>query len=322
MAFRFRLEEPIQKGFRRIGLEQIERARRQLSAHLDPATEIHEARKCMKRLRALLRLGREGLGEDIFKAENARFRDIAATLAPARDDHVLLQTIVRLESEASNAVRPALVMLKAAVVDGRTPRSTDAEQSIASAMADLDRAQRRMKRLRIAPDAFATLVLGLMKSYRRALKAFDAAYATGSDESFHEWRKGVQAHWRHMQLLSRLWPDLIEARVAAARELSQILGDDHDLAILRQALAALPDNRLEPGHARDIGRLIDTQQQGLRAAAKPRGQKLFAESAKAHGRRMAAMWEAAVAIGRQDAKHKDADPVQRLHPAQPAAARA
>jgi CHAD domain-containing protein len=321
MAFRFRLDEPIQKGFRRIGLEQIERARRQLSARLEPATEIHETRKCLKRIRALLRLGRVGLGEEVFKEENARFRDIAAALAPARDVHVLLETIVRLESEATATMRPALAELKTAISTGHAPRPVDAATTLATALTDLERAQRRMKRLRIAPDTFEALALGLTHSYRRAVKAFDAAYATGDDEAFHEWRKGVQAQWRHMQLLSRLWPEVIDARIAAARELSQFLGDDHDLSVLRVALTGEGGARLKSDQVRAISQMIASRQHALRAAAKPRGLKLFAESAKAHGKHMTALWGAAVAMSREDAKEKDAEPAQMLRPRQPAIAR-
>src|SRR5262249_47698860 len=85
MAFRFKIDEPIEKGFRRVGAEQIEKARRQLSANADPAAEVHEARKCMKRARALLRLGRNGLGETVYRAENAQLRSIAQSLSGARD---------------------------------------------------------------------------------------------------------------------------------------------------------------------------------------------------------------------------------------------
>ena len=77
MAFRFKLNEPVQKGFRRIALEQIERAERELSASENAEVATHETRKCIKRVRALLRIGRPGLGEPVYRSENARMREIA-----------------------------------------------------------------------------------------------------------------------------------------------------------------------------------------------------------------------------------------------------
>jgi hypothetical protein len=304
MAFRFKLDEPVEREFRRIGLEQIQRARRQLDANVAPETEIHEARKCIKRIRALLRLGREGLGEKAFHAENARFRAIAAELAPARDDHVILQTILMLEAEASDKDRTSLARLKAMVLEHGNGSSEESCKRISDANKALDRAARRFHRLAIEPDDFSTLANGLTRSYRRGLKWFAFAYAQNNDEAFHEWRKCVQAHWRHMSLLSRIWPAVFDARVVAARELSQILGEDHDLAILKTRLAALPPGALPEHDTRDIERMILPRQLKLRHAAHPRGLLLYAEKAKAHGRRIVALWEGASELHREEAKSK------------------
>ncbi len=300
MAFRFRLDEPTEKGFRRIGAEQIERARRQLQANADAAAEVHEARKCMKRIRALLRLGREGLGEAVFRAENAHFRAIAASLASARDDYVLLETIVKLAAEnEGQATSLALTRLKQAVLTQRSETPGDNTDQRAEADTALDRALRRFRRLKLAPDSFATLERGLVRNYRKGLECRDVAYAENTDEAFHEWRKCVQAHWRHMALLSRAWPALFEAEIEAARHLSQMLGDDHDLALLRIKLAALPPDTLSTREAEAIEALIDTRQAALRRAARSQGEVIFAEPPKAHGRRISGIWHGAEAAIRE-----------------------
>ncbi len=300
MAFRFRLDEPIDKGFRRIGTEQIERARRHLRANVDPATEIHEARKCMKRIRALLRLGRDSLGETVYHAETARFRAIAATLSSARDSHVTVATIVKLTAETeSRAASQALARLKEAVIAERPETPAHAAEQRAEADAGLERALQRFRRLRFAPGSFATLEQGLVRNCRRARARRDTAYAERSDEAFHDWRKCVQTHWRHMALLSRAWPALFEAEVDAARHLSQVLGDDHDLALLRIRLAALPPGTLPAADADEIETLIAAHQAALRRAAKPQSDMIFAERPKALGRRISGIWRGAAATARE-----------------------
>lgn len=301
MAFRLKIDEPIAKGFRRIGVEQIERARRQLAVNADAATEIHEARKCLKRIRALLRLGREGLGEAVFRAENAQFRTIAAALAPARDAHVLAQTIVALGAESDGRSAAALGRLKGIAPAASVPTApTDAAAGRADADAALEQAQRRFRRLKLSPDSFETLQRGFVRNYKRGLERRDIAYVEGTDEAFHEWRKCVQTLWRHLALLSRTWPALFEAHIEAARELSQILGDDHDLAILRHRLATLEPDALAAEDVREIEALIGARQSALRRAARSRGEMIFAERPKAIGRRISGLWEAAVK-GRRDA---------------------
>lgn len=300
MAFRLKLDEPIEKGFRRIGVEQIERARRQLAANADPASEVHEARKCMKRVRALLRLGRAGLGETMFRAENAHFRSIAATLASARDDHVLLETVVKLMAASEGSSGPALARLKDAVLTHRADQLTETGAERGDADAALERAIRRFRRLRIEPDTFSTLEQGLVRTYRKGLERRDMAYAENTDDGFHEWRKCVQTHWRHMQLLSRAWPELFEVEIDAARGLSQILGDDHDLALLRVRLSAFPPDTLSTGDTNEIEDLIAARQRALRAEARLQGEMIYCERPKAHGRRIAAVWHGAVKRSRDE----------------------
>ncbi len=311
MAFRLRIDEPIEKGFRRIGAEQIARARRQLAANADPATAVHEARKCLKRIRALLRLGRDGLGESVFRAENAQFRAIAASLASARDDHVLVETIVKLTAEDDGRLAATLGRLKAAVLANRTPETATAAAVRAEADAALEHAARGFKRLRIVPNSFATLERGLVRNYRKALKCRDLAYAEGTDEAFHEWRKCVLTYWRHMALLSRAWPALFEVHIEAARALSQTLGDDHDLALLRQRLATLPAGVLPSDDVRAIEALIAARQGALRRSAKAQGEMIFAERPKAIGRRLTAVWDSAVRASREKAPAQKAEPAKR-----------
>lgn len=301
MAFRLRIDEPVEKGFRRVGAEQIDRARRQLAANADPATEVHEARKCIKRIRALLRMGREGLGETVFRTENAYFRAIAASLASARDDHVLLQTIVTLAAEHDGPATPALAHLKDAVLAHRTLEPVDFTASRADADAALEAAARRFRRLRITPNAFATLERGFVRNYRKGLERRDLAYTECSDEAFHDWRKCVQTYWRHMALLSRAWPALFAAQIEGARGLSQLLGDDHDLALLRQKLATLPAGTLSSPDMDSIEDLIQARQQALRRAARSEGEMIFADRPKAIGRRLAAVWDSAVKRKREEA---------------------
>ena len=65
MSFRFKLDEDVERGARRIALEQVERAETSLANDDVPPESIHAVRKSLKRVRALLRLVRSGLGDDV-----------------------------------------------------------------------------------------------------------------------------------------------------------------------------------------------------------------------------------------------------------------
>ena len=88
--------ERLAGGMRRMALDQVDLAidllERSAAGVVDERT-VHETRKALKRLRALLRLLRAELGEETFARENAALRDIAARLAGARDAEVMLATL-------------------------------------------------------------------------------------------------------------------------------------------------------------------------------------------------------------------------------------
>jgi CHAD domain-containing protein len=296
MAFRFRLAESFEEGCQRIAREQIDRAQAQLKGPDDPVVAVHETRKSLKRLRALLRLVRPAIGESVFQHENAHLRDIARILSSARDRQVLLETVAKLEAAESfpkkglgQAVRSVLT-------------ATNGEQSpifeaaaLRQAQVRLADAKKRFARLRLSGHGFNAIGPGLEASYRRARRAFHAAYVARTDEAFHEWRKGAQQHWRHMLLLTRAWPASLAARASEARSLSQILGDDHDLALLIAFVRSDAGARLGEDTA-VIEKAARRRQQELRSIAHPMGLRLFAESPKALHRNIAAYWEAAVVL--------------------------
>ena len=65
MPYRFKIDEPVEKGFRRIAREQLDIAFTELAP---PApnilpTGVHECRKALKRMRALVRLATPALGQ-------------------------------------------------------------------------------------------------------------------------------------------------------------------------------------------------------------------------------------------------------------------
>jgi hypothetical protein len=117
MVFHLKADESVSKGIRRIARKEIEKAQQELADPRETSTEevVHGARKRFKRVRAVVRLVREGLGERRYRRENACFRDAARPLSEVRDAHALVQTLDRLAEHYATA-RPCNTK-------ARTPRS-------------------------------------------------------------------------------------------------------------------------------------------------------------------------------------------------------
>jgi hypothetical protein len=103
----------------------------------------------------------------------------------------------------------------------------------------------------------------------------------------------VQAHWRHMQLLSRGWPQALSARAGEAKELSQLLGEDHDYAILLAFADGRAGSALEPADLAALAAFCGKCQAELRERARPHAMRLFAESGKDLRARLKLYWSSA-----------------------------
>ncbi len=324
MAFRFKLAESFEDGVRRIAREQIERAQSQLKNSDDRVVAVHETRKSLKRLRALVRLIRPSLGETTFREENARLREIGAGLSGTRDRHVLLETVAKLEATSSLGREGLGQVMRDVLQETNGREDPDAEvAAMKQAHSRLAEAKKRFVHLRLSGKGFDIVGPGLEASYRKARRAFHRAYAEPSDENFHEWRKGAQQHWRHMALLSRAWSGCLNARVAEARALSQLLGDDHDLALLVGFVHSEQGDELDAAQVAAIGKAARQRQEELRAVAHPRGVRLFTEGARSLRRRIAAYWESAVVFKEQgpDEEEPKVPPKETPKKARQAAAR-
>lgn len=94
---------------RAVARDQIDAAISSLEDAGDDLEEaVHDTRKRCKKLRALMRLVRPGIGKTYGK-ENAAFRDLARTLSDIRDAQVLAETIDGLAQHAEDEAAVALL---------------------------------------------------------------------------------------------------------------------------------------------------------------------------------------------------------------------
>jgi CHAD domain-containing protein len=282
--------EAVGAGITRCAGEQLDRALGELGdPERDPDAAIHEARKSCKRLRALLRLARNGLGDKVWRRENAALRDAARRLSALRDAGVMLKSYDELCARFADEVgRQRVVRVRRAVAAGRADLGDGGlEASAAAFCADLASVRERIPSWRPVSD-FEVLSIGLRHTYQRARMAMRTAYATQSGERFHDWRKRVKDHRYHLELLAGLWPRQIGSRRKEVKALGEMLGDEHDLWVLQARLAAFADDG-----GRIMVRSAEHRRAELRSAMRPLGQRVFAERPRALARRFEAYWQAA-----------------------------
>jgi CHAD domain-containing protein len=326
MAYRLKLKEPLVKGVRRIAAEQLANAAARLQGDSDPESGIHEARKSLKRTRALLRLVRPGLGEQQYRKSNDRLRDVARMLSAARDRDVVrghLGRMTQAESSGGKAkqsgaqAKPSVIEAKPSVIkanpliakaarrlsaaleqaaerqapeDGAGPRAP--ARNMAEALVEIDAVRGDLAEIGLQPASFETIVAGLAKSHRSGCKALVLALSNSDEEeALHDLRKAAQAYWRQMILVQQAWPEVCLARAAAAKQVADLLGQDHDVALLESVLAGPEAQVLTAAERGALNRYCTARHAELRNAALPKAQRLFAERSERLGARMRYLWE-------------------------------
>jgi len=300
MPFRIDPNKPFDDEIRRAGLELIEEAIISLRDQPSGRHEaVHDARKRFKRLRALYRLIARA-APDFSKEENARFRDIARSLAFAREATALVETVEYLETFAASTTQGKALRSIATVLRKRRDHAIEHEagldEAIAAAIAGCEEARKRLKAVSL-PDELKVVTrlvkTGWAKQRKRARKALADCHEQADVEHFHELRKAGQAYWMHLGLLRRLWPSAMRAKRADTKRLVDILGHEHDLSVL----AAFADREPERfGNGERLALLLDAiiqRQQVLRGDGLELANEVFSESARTESRIVGLLWRQA-----------------------------
>lgn len=294
MAYQFRRGESVEQGVHRIACEQIDKAIDEAQNMEDREEAVHQVRKRCKKLRGLIRLVRPVF--DGYAGENAAFRDAARDLSDLRDMTAIIETFDELvehfadeiDDQAMRDVRQSLSRQRG---DGfaMTRRIDERLTRFVEQMHD---ARRRCEDWKLKDSDFDAIRGGLTRTYKRGRKAMDAAYDAPTAEAFHEWRKRVKYHWYHLRLLRRVWRPVTKGYRKQASELADLLGDDHDLAVL--IAMGQTDAEAFGGamHAEVVLALARRRRTELEQQARPLGRKLYCETPKALGRRHEAWWQA------------------------------
>lgn len=282
-------------GIRRIALGRVEDALEQLGGAGDAevAKRVHEARKDLKKLRAVLRLVRSEVPADVYRSANERFREAGRKLSSARDAEVKLDTLRSLREHYPADFPPlGANRLEAALMAERDALEASLRADgarLSSAREAIEAAREPIASLPLGTDGWALVGGGLDRAYRRGRSLFEVAVADPSDHNVHEWRKRAKELWYHLRILECIWEPVVGQMAQQAHELGDLLGDHHDLAVLIEDAESREGMISAPMRER-LAILAERRQAELLAEARRVGERLYAERPKAFRRRMRSYW--------------------------------
>jgi len=220
----------------------------------DPAELVHEARKAIKRMRALARLLREQLGEHEFARVDGSLRDAGRRLAGARDADVRLATLRELIERHPRALAPSQGLFG----EGRQARNGIGEleeqlrreclrggqpSDIEKVLADIASMRDQLARWSLVDTDFDTLAPGLRRIYRegRHRYAHCAREHERDEQDVHNWRKRVKSLYYALDMLGAKRAKGARRDTRRANRLGDLLGSEHDLWMLSTYVAEHPE---------------------------------------------------------------------------------
>lgn len=293
MEYTLQPSERVSAGIKRIVDGKIERGIEHIDGDMPRHETVHEVRKRCKEVRAAVRLVRPVL--PTYSEENAQYRDAARRVSDIRDAHAAIETfddhIDELASEDGTLDSEQREEIRATLVERRDRIANEqgVDERLEQVRQDLVEGRTRVDDLPIATEGYDAVAGGLRKSYKRARNRMNDAYEDPEFEQFHEWRKRIKYHRYHTRLLRRVWVGPMKARRAELKTLSDVIGDENDLAEFRMTMES--ENLFEESTRERLTERIRGQRAALQRKGRVLGERLFTEPPDTLVERIRGYWD-------------------------------
>jgi len=264
---------------------------------------VHEARKAIKRMRALARLLRHEVGEAEFDRVNASLRAAGQRLAGTRDAEVRLATLRRMSARHPKALAfEGIELLRARLeherarageragtqVGGQTgepqtggPRTggpPSEREALGAVLGDVADVRRELSRWNLLDHDFERLAPGLRRIYREGLRRYARVKRERARkaEDLHDWRKRVKSLYYALDMLGGASAKGTRGVTGRAERLGDVLGEEHDLWTLALYVEQHPDAFGGDNRAREaLLKLTERRRKRLRKRALAAGARIY-----------------------------------------------
>jgi CHAD domain-containing protein len=290
VSARLKSGERVAKGIRKLTREEIAA----IITHLkgwrreDRGASLHAARKSLKKVRAVLRLVRRRFDPDTYREENRNLREVGRALAPQRDAEVLIKTLASLRRPVDGADGNAAVARLERVLRDRRRKAFASQDKPRALRPVLKTAQRHASRWPVQKLDWGDLCNGLGRTYRQGREAFKALSRRRTDDGLHEWRKRVKDLSYQLRVIQSACPKAIAKLGKEVKRLGDHLGDDHDLAMLEEAVRTAP---MEPVEAQKLLRRIAARRRHLQSAGFDLGRLVYADKPARFASQIKRLWK-------------------------------
>jgi CHAD domain-containing protein len=242
---------------------------------------VHEVRKTLKEASAIARLFLYCVGEPA----RVTITTLAATrrqIGRTRDLDVMAIRVQRLEPprEVSQPLMAAIAREREAAYRARRGLAATTPRPRLNAIV------RRVEGWDLSAVGTEEIVAAVARTYRQARKRGRIAFGGDDPVALHAFRARVVDLRYQLALISRAWPDALNAQAEALNDLREALGDFNDLHVL--GTFAAEHGELPPQALEELAVRMEAKQKKLKRRANVEFERLFAETPNAFATRIAA----------------------------------
>ncbi|MBA3684710.1 MAG: CHAD domain-containing protein [Planctomycetes bacterium] len=282
MTFLFHAKESCAHAVRRLGSQRIDHAIAALAEAPRSEKAVHDARKSIKKARAIIRLVEDGL-EGVGRLDR-RLGRVARQLGAPRDALVLIQRFADLQR--GHRLGAAGDRLAEAFAQQRVATETALQAALPQMLEALAEVRRRVKRCDPS-GGWALAWRGIERVYADAAKAHRRAQRSRKATDLHRWRRRLKEQWYAIRLLVPAWPEALQPLNQELSRLSDTLGLNHDLHVLGTEIRRRETDR---DRKRTLLRSLGVRRESTSAEALRHGERLYAEDPAAYARRLHRYW--------------------------------
>jgi CHAD domain-containing protein len=241
--------------------------------------DIHAVRTTIKRVRAILRLIEPAIANASFRKENQRLKKTARLLAPMRDVAIGLHTLRGLAGAATRQQKrhDASIVHDHFAKNVSMPDGVTQKSVMRVTVQALEAHRRRLRKLRIISADCQAMRISLEKVYHSCRRRMKRAFSEGDDDSFHRWRIRLKNLYYELQFLEPIFSRRLRSMIARLKRLESMIGDDHDIAVLKASLQKTPEQFGGGPVVKRVLRQLKERSDELRRAMRPLAETVLDE---------------------------------------------
>lgn len=281
---------------RNIILDRIAYVRDQIDSQEDVHTLVHEIRKTIKRIRAVLKLIRDEIGYGDYYRENRFYSDLGRSLSGARDSYVLSQVFASLHEQDLRAIRKkdyeAVMEQLATRIDRELAEFTRSKGGFDPIRAALGQASERVDQYCRLRHDFGAIRKGIRRIYKRGREHLSKVREQYDVAVFHEYRKNTKYFLHQVEIIRPIYPRVLKSYAKSIDRHAELLGEIRDCDRMETYLRTEAGKVVGDRVISAVQKKTEARKKELLEDAFSKSTLIYAESPGELVRRLESYWDA------------------------------